>query len=190
VARASGIVAWALLSASILWGLALSTRVLGKRPRPNWLLDLHRFLGGLSMTFVVVHLLGLALDGYVHFGPAQLFVPFAASWRPGAVAWGIVALYLLVAIEVTSLLMRHLPRRLWRGVHLTSFVLFVVVTVHGFTSGTDMRNGVVRWFALGGTLAVANLLVLRTYATTTRGDARAPRRARVGAAPRTAAARR
>ena len=28
-ARASGLVAWALLSAGVLWGLALSTKVLG-----------------------------------------------------------------------------------------------------------------------------------------------------------------
>src|SRR5439155_733185 len=50
-ARASGIVAWALLSASVLWGLALSTRALGKRPRPNWILDLHRFVGGAAVAF-------------------------------------------------------------------------------------------------------------------------------------------
>jgi predicted ferric reductase len=188
-ARASGLVAWALVTLSVLWGLSFAGR-LASRPRPAWMLDLHRFLGGLSVAFVAVHVLGLSLDGYVHFGPAQLFVPFASSWRPVAVAWGIVGMYLLLAIEVTSLLMRHLPRRVWRGIHLTSFVLFVVATAHGLLSGTDVRNGVVRWCALGGTLAVANLLVLRAFAATSRAGAPAPRRARVAAAPRTATARR
>ena len=51
-ARASGLVAWALLSAGVLWGLALSTKVLGPRPRPSWMLDLHRFLGGAAVAFV------------------------------------------------------------------------------------------------------------------------------------------
>ena len=34
VARASGIVAWVLLAASVLWGLAITTRVMNGRPRP------------------------------------------------------------------------------------------------------------------------------------------------------------
>src|SRR5437764_11280232 len=54
-ARAAGIVTWALLAASVLWGLALSTRVLRGRPRPAWLLDLHRFLGGAAIAFLAVH---------------------------------------------------------------------------------------------------------------------------------------
>ena len=32
-ARAAGLVSWALLAAATLWGLALSTKVLGRRPR-------------------------------------------------------------------------------------------------------------------------------------------------------------
>ena len=46
VARAGGIVAWALLTASVLWGLILSTKLRPPRVRPAWTLDLHRFLGG------------------------------------------------------------------------------------------------------------------------------------------------
>ena len=42
-ARASGIVAWALAAAAVVWGLALSARVSGQRPRRPWLFDLHRF---------------------------------------------------------------------------------------------------------------------------------------------------
>ena len=34
-ARASGMVGWALVTASIIWGLALSTRALGDRPRDS-----------------------------------------------------------------------------------------------------------------------------------------------------------
>jgi len=42
--------------------------------------------------------LGTNQSGQVHFGPAQLLIPLASAWRPGAVAWGIVAFYLLVAV--------------------------------------------------------------------------------------------
>lgn len=42
---------WVLLAASVFWGVALSSRLLGKKPEPNWMLDLHRFLGGLAVVF-------------------------------------------------------------------------------------------------------------------------------------------
>jgi membrane protease YdiL (CAAX protease family) len=64
VARASGTVSWALLALSVVWGLTLSTRWLGRRARPNWLLDLHRFLGGAGVVFVAVHVAALVADSY------------------------------------------------------------------------------------------------------------------------------
>jgi predicted ferric reductase len=160
IARASGLVAWVLVTASVVWGLILSTR-LTRRPKPAWFLDLHRFLGGLSVAFVGVHLAGLVADNYTHFGLASLFVPLASAWHPVAVAWGVVGMYLLVAIEITSLLMRRLPRRLWRAVHFTSFGLFAFTTVHALTAGSDAGNLVVQWFALGSCAGVGFLTLLR-----------------------------
>lgn len=161
VARASGLVAWSLCTLSVLWGLALSTRLLGKRPAPAWLLDLHRFLGGLATLFVVVHLATLVADSYVHLGPTDLLVPLASSWRPGPVAWGVVAFYLLVAVELTSLARRRLPARLWRLVHMSSLPLWGLSTVHLFTAGTDARNPVVQWIALLSSGAVLFTAVVR-----------------------------
>ncbi|MDH4119332.1 MAG: hypothetical protein OEW30_18270, partial [Acidimicrobiia bacterium] len=69
VARSSGLVAWLLLAAAVVWGLLLSTRILQERRKPAWLLDLHRWLGGLSVVFTGAHLAGLVLDSYVEFGP-------------------------------------------------------------------------------------------------------------------------
>jgi predicted ferric reductase len=154
-ARSAGLVAWALVTASILWGLALSTRLIQRRGIPAWLLDLHRFLGTLSLVFVGVHLVALWADSYAKFAWSELFVPMASTFRPGAVAWGIVATYFLVAVQVTSWLMRRLPRRLWHTVHMGSFVLFVTATIHGYQSGADRSALFVQWMALtGGTLVV------------------------------------
>ena len=161
VARASGLVAWALCTLAVVWGLALSTRLLGKRPAPAWLLDLHRFLGGLATLFVAVHVAGLVADNYVHFGLAELVLPLASSWKPGPVAWGIAALYLLVAVELTSLARRRLPARLWRLVHMTSLPLWGVSTVHLLTAGTDAQNPAVQWAALLSVAAVIFVTVVR-----------------------------
>ncbi len=161
VSRSSGIVAWFLVTASILWGLALSGRLVRRRGIPAWLLDLHRYLGTLSIVFTAVHLVGLVGDNYVHFGWSELFIPMASAWQPGNVAWGIAAFYLLVAIQITSWLMRRMPRRLWRTIHLSSFVLFVTGTIHGFRAGTDMDNRLVRWSGVVSISLVVMLLGFR-----------------------------
>ena len=161
VARASGLVGWALCTLAVLWGLALSTRLLGKRPAPAWLLDLHRFLGGLATVFVGVHVVGLVADSYTHFGPAELLVPLASSWKPGAVAWGVVGFYLLVAVEATSLARRRLPARLWHVVHIASLPLWLVSTVHLLTAGTDAHNPVVQSAILISTAAVLFTTLVR-----------------------------
>lgn len=165
VARASGIVAWALLSLSVCWGLFISTKAVAKATAPAWTLDLHRFLGGVSVIATGVHLLGLVADSYVHFGWSEVLVPFASSWKPVAVASGVVALYLLVAVEVTSLAMKRLPRRWWRQIHRSSFVLWWLATVHGVQAGTDHANALLRVGLLAATNIIAFLTVVLVVAS-------------------------
>ena len=162
-ARAGGIVAWALLTASVIWGLMLSTKLRPPRVRPAWMLDLHRFLGGLAAIFTVVHVGSIMLDSYTSFGLADVLVPFASSWRPGAVAWGIVAVYLLGAVELTSLARRHLSHRWWRRVHVLSLPLFFLATIHFVVAGTDASSLPAVAVITAGTLAVVALVAARLW---------------------------
>ena len=140
VARASGLIAWLLLAAATLWGLAMATKILGRRPRANWMLDMHRWLGGTALALTGIHVGALLVDQYIHFSLASVLVPFASSWNPLAVTFGVVSLYLLLAVELTSLARAQLPHDIWRKVHYASFPLFVTATVHGLTAGTDSRR--------------------------------------------------
>ena len=74
-ARAGGILAYLLLSASVAVGLLLS----GRARLPQWprfaLEDVHAFLGFLAGTFIVVHGGALLLDHVVPFSLSQLIVP-------------------------------------------------------------------------------------------------------------------
>lgn len=135
--RSSGMVAWLLLTMSVIWGLLVTTKLLRRLVPPKWLLDLHRHLGGLALAFTALHLGSLVADTYVDFSIRDLLVPFASSWKPAPVALGVMSLYLLAAIEITSLARKHLPRRWWHRIHLTSYLLFWSVTVHAITAGTD-----------------------------------------------------
>ena len=182
-ARASGLIAWAVVTASILWGLAVSTRLIRRKGVPAWCLDLHKFLGTLSLLFVAVHIVALWADTFVYFGPRELFVPMASKWRPGPVAWGIAATYLIVAIQLTSWAVRKLPRKLWHMVHLSSFLMFVFATVHGFTAGADNMNLAVQWGALTGGLLVIFLLTFR-FLVPRRSAPGARARRSLGATPR------
>ena len=183
-ARAAGFVAYALLTGSVVLGLALTTRALGRRPRPAWLLDLHRWLGGLATIFVGVHLLALMADSYTHFGVADLLVPFASSWRPTAVAWGVVGFWLLLAVELTSLARRRLPGRLWRLVHVASFPLFVVATLHVVYAGTDGDVPAVQFGLLAAAGLVAVLTIVRLWQLDAEPEPRVTARTGVSAAMR------
>lgn len=147
LSRASGMVAWIALAATCLWGILLITRMLKPADRPAWLLDLHRWLGAVTVVTVLVHVLVLLGDGYMEPTLTQLFVPFATGWAHEslaanrlAYAFGIVALYLLLIVEISSLLIKKLPRKVWSTIHLSSYVVFVLSTVHGVMAGSDAAN--------------------------------------------------
>ena len=152
--RASAIVAWTLMVVSVLWGILLSTRVLKKRDNPSWLLDLHRWMSGLSVVMVVLHMFSLYMDHYAHFSVPDLLVPFHSKYTKIAslgawpVALGVFCFYILIAVQGSSLMMRRLPRRFWKGIHYSSYVLVLVVSFHAGWSGTDVRAIAYRVVAL------------------------------------------
>ena len=108
----------------------------------------------------------LVADNYTTFGLKDLFIPFKASWHPRSVALGVLAMYMLVVIQATSWAMKKLPKRLWRAIHMLSYVAFVLVTWHAVTAGTDMTS---RWYGaltimmltLAAALGIARLITLR-----------------------------
>jgi DMSO/TMAO reductase YedYZ heme-binding membrane subunit len=163
VARSAGLVAWGLLALSVGLGVLLASRLAGRRPSPAWLQSIHCYLSGLASIFVVIHVLGIVADSYVHFRLVDVLVPLASSWHPVAVAWGIVAMWLLVAVELTSLARASLPRNVWRVVHMSSYPLFLLASVHMLSAGTDAFTAPVRMLVLAGTLALTALATVALW---------------------------
>ncbi len=184
VSRASGMVAAVLLVLTLIWGLLLTTKLIDRRGLPAWLTDLHRFLGGLTVIFIAVHLVALVFDNYLVFSWSDLFVPFASSWKAGPVAWGIGAFWALVVVEGSSLLQRKMPRRLWRNLHYLSYPVAVMAALHAIQAGTDAGNVWFRAVSIG-------LIGVLTALTVFRILYRPPKRSVVpaGARPRPAGVR-
>jgi sulfoxide reductase heme-binding subunit YedZ len=166
MARASGVVAYLLLTAVVFVGIALAGKVRVRWPRFA-VIDVHRFGGILVAVFIGLHVATLALDTYLPFSVTQLVVPFASHYRPLPTALGIVSMELLVAVGITNALRRRLPHRTWRRAHYATFAVWGAATVHGLTAGTDR-----------GTLWLSALYVVSIAAVLTALALRVSRRLR------------
>src|SRR6476620_10149532 len=102
VLRAAGIGAYLLLFGSVAWGLIGTTNMGGKRISRNTATLIHQFLSTGAFLLLGVHLGGLLLDRFVTFRPMDLLVPLHASFRPIAVAAGIVTMYAMVVVLGSS----------------------------------------------------------------------------------------
>jgi DMSO/TMAO reductase YedYZ heme-binding membrane subunit len=143
IARSTGLVAYVLLGVAVIGGLLLSTHLLGRRAPSDWMLDWHRFVGALAVVFTGVHMVSLFADSHIDFGLDELVIPFVSEWRPVALGFGVLALYLALAIEITSLLRRRLSLTLWRRIHYLSVPSFALATVHLLMAGEDASDPIV-----------------------------------------------
>lgn len=175
VARAAGLVAFGLLTLSVWLGLGLSTRLLGPR-RQKPLFALHRTLAWTGLAMIGLHGLALLFDPTLRFGLASALVPFVAPWRPAAVAAGVVAAWLSLALAASFRARRWIGQRGWRRLHHASFAAFALSLGHALAVGTDLRGAGGPLLALAAAAPVLWLGFYRLLAP------RAPVRAPVAAA--------
>jgi sulfoxide reductase heme-binding subunit YedZ len=165
LSRAAGIVAWLMLTASVLWGIVLATDLFPRWRRRAWLTDLHRWLAGLTVFFLAGHLATLLADSHAKFRVLDVLVPYASTWRPTAIAAGVVAFWLLLAVEGTALAMKRLPGKWWRDIHIVSYWVFWLTTIHAAFAGTDTSRTL---YAVTSLAAVAMVVFATSYRILTR----------------------
>ena len=139
VARAAGLVAFALLTVALTLGLALSTRLLGNR-RGKMLLGWHQTLMWTGLAMVGLHGTALALDPVMRFGFVGVLVPGLAPWRPVPVAAGIVTGWIMLALAASFHIRRRIGQRRWRLMHYASFAAFAIGLYHALNVGTDLTG--------------------------------------------------
>jgi methionine sulfoxide reductase heme-binding subunit len=178
LARASGLLAYALLTSSVLAGLVLKARPFGTALKPAAVTDLHRFLALLGLGAVSLHGLALLLDNAVPIGIADLLVPGIAPYRPLATGLGVLAAELMLVVYVSFALRKRIGARNWHRLHWGAYLIFALATVHGLAAGTD--SGTTWALALYGsaTGAVLAATAWRALIPPQKGAARVPHRDR------------
>lgn len=152
--RASGIVSLILLTLTMVLGLTTTSRARSR----NWpgfaQQEIHRRISILAVVFLAIHVVTSLLDTYVHIGWFAFVVPFTSPYSRFWVGLGTIALDLMLAVFVSSLLRAHLQPGTWRGIHWLAYASWPVALAHTFGMGTDSRE---HWVIALGALSVLSV---------------------------------
>jgi hypothetical protein len=155
--RGSGIVALLMLTATVVLGIISS----GRWETSGWprfvVEGLHRNVSLAVLVFLAIHVTTTVVDGFVPIGWLDVVIPFHSGYRPVWVGLGAVAVDLLLALIVTSLLRVHIGPRVWRGVHWLAYACWPIALVHGLGSGTDAAT---RWMQVLDAVGLFTVLVV------------------------------
>ncbi len=135
--RGTGFVLLVLLTLSTVLGV-LSTARFSPRLWPRMLTQgLHRNVSLLAVTFLGAHVVTAVVDTFVDIRWYDAFVPFGGRYMPLWLGYGAVALDLLIAVTVTSLVRHKMSHKPWRVVHLLAYGAWGLGLLHGLQMGTD-----------------------------------------------------
>ena len=137
VARVGGFAAFGLLTLSVAIGLVLKLRWQSARWPHITIRKLHKFITLLALIFTGIHILAIWVDPFTNFGWDEVFLPFVSHYRPLWMALGIIALYMGIAIGISTWLRPHIGYKWWRRLHMLTLLLYTLVVVHGIATGSD-----------------------------------------------------
>ncbi len=170
--RASGITALVLLTLTMVLGLVTTTRARAR----NWpgfaQQELHRRISMIAVVFVGIHVLTSVLDTYVDISWAAIVVPFTSTYGRFWIGVGAIALDLMIAVFVTSLLRARMRPGTWRAVHWLAYLSWPIALAHTFGMGTDAGESWVIALGVLCVLAVAVALAWRLRQVSRQAEAR------------------
>jgi sulfoxide reductase heme-binding subunit YedZ len=154
--RGAGVVSLLLLTGVVVLGITSAMRW----QTPAWprflTTGLHRNLSLMTLVFLAIHIITAVADPFTALGFSAAIIPFSSSYRTFWLGLGAVALYLLLAVIVTSLIRGLFGYRAWRVVHWLTYGMWPIALMHGIGTGTDSRFS---WMLfLDGVCVVAVLL--------------------------------
>jgi sulfoxide reductase heme-binding subunit YedZ len=135
--RGAGAVSLVLFSAVVVLGV-LSTLRFETTSWPRFLTTgLHRNLSLMALVFLALHIVTAVVDPFTHLGWVAAIVPFSSYYRTFWLGLGVIAVELMIAITVTSLVRGAIGHAAWRAIHLLAYASWPIAVVHSFGTGTD-----------------------------------------------------
>jgi DMSO/TMAO reductase YedYZ heme-binding membrane subunit len=160
VTRISALLAYLALTASVVYGLLLSTKLLDRIAHRAVSFTLHQDLASVGLALALVHAAVLMVDRSVPYTPLEVVVPFIGPYEPLWVGMGQIALGLTIAVLASFYLRRRIGQKAWRQLHYVSFLAFLAATAHGLMAGTDSGAP---WAFAGYVAAIAAVAFLLAY---------------------------
>ncbi|MHB8333723.1 MAG: ferric reductase-like transmembrane domain-containing protein [Acidimicrobiales bacterium] len=170
--RATGLVTLVLFTLVVSLGTLVANRVGGTAVGRFELNELHRTIASVAIVFLAIHIVTTVIDSYVATGPFAVIVPFISPYKRLPVALGTIALDLMVAVWVSSLLKARIANASWRFIHWFSWLAYAIALVHALTTGTDARHGIGLVIVLTCLATVAGAAAWRFVARPTRAAGR------------------
>lgn len=161
--RAAGFAGYILLWLSVMGGMLIHLRFRPFGQAVTVLLEAHRIVSALALSFVVAHLFGLLVDPVINFSVVDLGVPFLSSYRPIQVGFGSLAFWLMVVVLASTALSGYMPYRAWRKLHYLAFPAWLLVLLHGVTNGTDTNSAPALSLYTVTAMSVVGLTVYRLF---------------------------
>lgn len=168
--RASGVVALALLTASVMIGLLLGGRFaqhLPKRLRPalraeaKLMVRAHEQTAVAALIAVGLHGVTLLGDSWLRPSIADITVPFAIDYRPLYTALGILGGYVALALGLSYHFRQRIGVARWKRVHRFAIAGWAMAVLHTLGAGTDAAEGWLFWPVAVSSAAIALLFVAR-----------------------------
>jgi DMSO/TMAO reductase YedYZ heme-binding membrane subunit len=158
--RITALLSYLALTASVVYGLLLSTKILDRIAHRAVSFTLHQDLGSIGLALALAHAAVLMLDRSVPYTPTELLVPFSGPYRPIWVGIGQLTMLATVVVVVSFYLRKRTGPKVWRRLHYLAFIAFLGATIHGLMAGSDSGA---EWVALGYLLAITLVAFLLTY---------------------------
>jgi DMSO/TMAO reductase YedYZ heme-binding membrane subunit len=121
----------------------------------------HGVVAAAGFVLLLVHIAGLLVDRFVPFGIWDVTIPLRASFRPVAVAAGILAMYGMAIVLASSWARKRVGTTWWRRLHQLSVPIFTLALLHGVFAGSDTERPWMLWLYAATGVTTLFLVIVR-----------------------------
>lgn len=135
--RSAGVVAIIALSATVIFGLMMANNLPKKPGAKKKMLALHEATALIGLFAIFAHAALLLGDKWLHPSLIDIIVPFTISYRPFAVALGIIGFWIAAILGLSFYFRRRIGNKRWRNIHRLTIIAWLMSMVHILMAGTD-----------------------------------------------------